>query len=317
PADDTSDSEFVFLNREGNRNGNLEMNESMSTLYSITNSENTTDLQTEVTNSNVDNNIDNQIGLSQDIANLNTPYINQQTEEEEGEQYISDRLTSTQISKNRPTLRNRHSASIQGSSKPLKSNISTGLSSGISLSSSSAGEGSSRGVKGNSSCKINGSSNINCSGSEYECNICFDTASSPVLTLCGHLFCWPCLHQVSNPSFWLEAQSQNPLCPVCKAGCGQDKVIPIYGRGKEAKDPRKNADIPNRPAGQRPQPQRDINQPGTQFFPGSSFHSAAFGPHFSISAGTIFPSLFGAQFTFPPPNGPPSPQQAFLSRLLF
>ena len=37
---------------------------------------------------------------------------------------------------------------------------------------------------------------------------------------------------------WLEQQSQNPLCPICKAGCGKDKVIPIYGRGKEAKDPR-------------------------------------------------------------------------------
>ncbi|CAG8788009.1 14351_t:CDS:2, partial [Acaulospora morrowiae] len=99
-------------------------------------------------------------------------------------------------------------------------------------------------------------------------------------------------------------------------GCGQDKVIPIYGRGKEAKDPRINADIPNRPAGQRPQPQRDPNQPGNHLFPVSSFHSTAFGPHFSISTSTIFPSLFNAQFTFPPPNGPPSPQQAYLSRLL-
>ncbi|CAG8497311.1 48_t:CDS:2 [Cetraspora pellucida] len=285
PADDISDSEFVVLNSEGNRNGNLEMNDSMPTLYSdINNSENTTDLQTEVTNSNVDNNIDhNQIGLPQDITNLNTPYINQQTEEEECEQYISDHLTLTQISKNRPTLRNRHSTSIHGSSKPLKTNIPTSLSSGISLSSSSAGEGSSRSVKGSSSCKINGSNNINSNGSEYECNICISTSS----------------HTLWASILWLEAQSQNPLCPVCKAGCGQDKVIPIYGRGKEAKDPRKNADIPNRPAGQRPQPQRDINQPGTQFFPGSAFHSAAFGPHFSISAGTIFPTLFGAQFVSP------------------
>jgi hypothetical protein len=31
----------------------------------------------------------------------------------------------------------------------------------------------------------------------YECNICLDTASLPVVTLCGHLYCWPCLHQVS------------------------------------------------------------------------------------------------------------------------
>jgi E3 ubiquitin-protein ligase RNF5 len=25
----------------------------------------------------------------------------------------------------------------------------------------------------------------------FECNICLDTASQPVITLCGHLFCWP------------------------------------------------------------------------------------------------------------------------------
>ena len=28
-------------------------------------------------------------------------------------------------------------------------------------------------------------------GSLFECNICLDTASQPVVTLCGHLFCWP------------------------------------------------------------------------------------------------------------------------------
>ncbi len=25
----------------------------------------------------------------------------------------------------------------------------------------------------------------------FECNICLDMASQPVITLCGHLFCWP------------------------------------------------------------------------------------------------------------------------------
>ncbi len=32
----------------------------------------------------------------------------------------------------------------------------------------------------------------------FECNICLDTASLPVVTLCGHLYCWPCL------SSWLQ-----------------------------------------------------------------------------------------------------------------
>src|SRR5579859_6133928 len=31
---------------------------------------------------------------------------------------------------------------------------------------------------------------------QFECNICFDAAREPVVTQCGHLYCWPCLHQV-------------------------------------------------------------------------------------------------------------------------
>jgi E3 ubiquitin-protein ligase RNF5 len=30
--------------------------------------------------------------------------------------------------------------------------------------------------------------------SQYECNICLDTARDAVISYCGHLFCWPCLH---------------------------------------------------------------------------------------------------------------------------
>jgi E3 ubiquitin-protein ligase RNF5 len=31
--------------------------------------------------------------------------------------------------------------------------------------------------------------------STFECNICLDTAKDAVVSMCGHLFCWPCLHQ--------------------------------------------------------------------------------------------------------------------------
>ena len=31
--------------------------------------------------------------------------------------------------------------------------------------------------------------------SAFECNICYDVAESPVVTLCGHLYCWPCLYR--------------------------------------------------------------------------------------------------------------------------
>uniref|UniRef100_K3WWV4 RING-type E3 ubiquitin transferase n=1 Tax=Globisporangium ultimum (strain ATCC 200006 / CBS 805.95 / DAOM BR144) TaxID=431595 RepID=K3WWV4_GLOUD len=82
----------------------------------------------------------------------------------------------------------------------------------------------------------------------FDCNICLDTVSSPVVTLCGHLYCWPCLFQ------WMEARSE---CPVCKAGISVENVIPVYGRGTEAVDPRTQDEmrengIPSRPHGQRP-----------------------------------------------------------------
>ncbi|RUS22428.1 hypothetical protein BC937DRAFT_89244 [Endogone sp. FLAS-F59071] len=149
-------------------------------------------------------------------------------------------------------------------------------------------------------------------GGVYDCNICFDTATNPVITLCGHLYCWPCLHQ------WLEQQSQNPLCPVCKAGCGKDKVIPVYGRGKEAKDPRFDTNIPNRPAGQRPAPLRDPNAPAQNTIFNTPFNARPFNSNFTVSAGFgLFP--FGIQFTFPggamAGNNASTPQQAFLSRL--
>ncbi|KAL1915500.1 uncharacterized protein VTP21DRAFT_6624 [Calcarisporiella thermophila] len=149
--------------------------------------------------------------------------------------------------------------------------------------------------------------------SEYECNICFDTATNPVITLCGHLFCWPCLHQ------WLDAQSRNPLCPVCKAGCEKEKVIPIYGRGKDSKDPR-SENIPNRPPGQRPTPRRDPNQPASPFFD-TTFSGININPHFTVAAGFgLFPSMFSVQFAWPPSQGNihpgQQPQREFFTRLM-
>lgn len=69
--------------------------------------------------------------------------------------------------------------------------------------------------------------------SMFECNICLDTAKDAVVSMCGHLFCWPCLHQ------WLETRPTRQLCPVCKAAISKEKVIPLYGRGStKQEDPR-------------------------------------------------------------------------------
>ncbi|GAB4848895.1 hypothetical protein Ancab_003707 [Ancistrocladus abbreviatus] len=97
------------------------------------------------------------------------------------------------------------------------------------------------------SCSSNGTNDPG----DFECNICFELAQDPIVTLCGHLFCWPCLYK------WLHYHSQSQECPVCKALIQEEKLIPLYGRGKTTSDPRSRpvpgVDIPNRPAGQRPQ----------------------------------------------------------------
>lgn len=95
------------------------------------------------------------------------------------------------------------------------------------------------------------SANGNGDAGEFECNICFELAQDPVITLCGHLFCWPCLYR------WLRLHSHSHECPVCKALIQEEKLIPLYGRGKTQTDPRSKpipgVEIPNRPAGQRPE----------------------------------------------------------------
>jgi len=57
---------------------------------------------------------------------------------------------------------------------------------------------------------------------------------------------WPCLHQ------WLETRPSRQMCPVCKSAINRDKVIPLYGRNGDTKDPRDS--IPPRPRGQRSEP---------------------------------------------------------------
>lgn len=140
-----------------------------------------------------------------------------------------------------------------------------------------------------------------------ECNICLDTAKDAVVSMCGHLFCWPCLHQ------WLETRPNRQVCPVCKAAINKEKVIPLYGRGsKNQQDPRDK--VPPRPAGQRTEPE-----------PGNSFSSFAFGDggfHMSFGIGAFPFGFFTSTFNFgePRPNMPPhgTPQyidEQFLSKV--
>ena len=81
----------------------------------------------------------------------------------------------------------------------------------------------------------------------FSCSICTDAVMEPVVTHCGHLYCWSCLYrwlengmtvQERNELFGFSAlHSNNPyydpskrVCPVCRAPCSVKRVIPIYVR---------------------------------------------------------------------------------------
>ncbi|KAG0456894.1 hypothetical protein HPP92_022051 [Vanilla planifolia] len=80
----------------------------------------------------------------------------------------------------------------------------------------------------------------------FDCNICLDFVTDPVVTLCGHLFCWPCIYR------WLHLEptdgdvSRN--CPVCKSALSSEfSLVPLYGRGLDAKSRPDSHDVPERP----------------------------------------------------------------------
>ncbi|KAE8671664.1 hypothetical protein F3Y22_tig00111941pilonHSYRG00071 [Hibiscus syriacus] len=65
-------------------------------------------------------------------------------------------------------------------------------------------------------------------GSFFDCNICLDLARDPVVTCCGHLFCWSCLYR------WLHMHSDANECPVCK---GEEMIRQIGSRFDLVRDP--------------------------------------------------------------------------------
>lgn len=130
----------------------------------------------------------------------------------------------------------------------------------------------------------------------FECNICLDTAKDAVVSMCGHLFCWPCLVQ------WLDTRPNRQLCPVCKATISKDKVIPLYGRGGDNTDPREK--FPPRPRGQRTEaPQQGF--PGFQWGDGGP----GGGVQFSLGIGVFPLSFFTTWFTGRQDPRPAAPQR--------
>ncbi|CAH8314571.1 unnamed protein product [Eruca vesicaria subsp. sativa] len=87
---------------------------------------------------------------------------------------------------------------------------------------------------------------------DFDCNICLDQVRDPVVTFCGHLFCWPCIYKwiySSNTSRQRVDQydkKESPKCPVCKSHISEATLVPIYGRGQ--KTSQSGLTLPNRPS---------------------------------------------------------------------
>lgn len=89
--------------------------------------------------------------------------------------------------------------------------------------------------------------------SRFDCNICLEPVTEPVVSRCGHLYCWPCLYRWlqpemteqerhymgwgdfdvgggSNGAYFGRGSSARRCCPVCKTECSVRDVVPIYVR---------------------------------------------------------------------------------------
>ena len=146
---------------------------------------------------------------------------------------------------------------------------------------------SSASIEANSATTI--SENENKTECPHECCICLEMSRDSVVSMCGHLFCWPCLYQWLYPT---DSNTQShKTCPVCRSHISREKVIPIYLRTGNGQDPRDK--LPPRPAGQRTEVPNPPNQfpygnvwalggPGAQIF---GFGEGGF--HMSFGIGSL------------------------------
>jgi len=154
----------------------------------------------------------------------------------------------------------------------------------------------------------------------FECNICLDSAYEPVVTLCGHLYCWPCIYK------WIHSQrspidpTDAPKCPVCKSKIINSSIIPLYGRGNsrtepgpEFKKPKTEPVIPRRPAALRLEQHQNLthrtlgnytpHSPQSMAFGGAAGPSSFFSPTVGVFGEMVFARMFGsAENLFPYPN---------------
>ncbi|KAK8894915.1 hypothetical protein M9Y10_023356 [Tritrichomonas musculus] len=121
----------------------------------------------------------------------------------------------------------------------------------------------------------------------WHCPICKDQLKSPVVSPCGHIFCWPCISKHLQ-----NEENGNKICPVCHKPLDLEKIVPIYGQTNQAKD----NEAPPPPKAERVETEEEIrerNRQNNQFFNQN-------GNNFNFEFG-MFP--FGASIGFTYRNG--------------
>ncbi|XP_062184058.1 E3 ubiquitin-protein ligase RMA1H1-like [Phragmites australis] len=136
----------------------------------------------------------------------------------------------------------------------------------------------------------------------FDCNICLDFAAEPVVTLCGHLYCWPCIYEWLRPGVESTAgdnsSSARRQCPVCKATLSPDTLVPLYGRGGSSKKSLNGVAIPRRPMVHRESvehqnAQSNVNDHDHQSMEGIDLHQPLQHAHHHSGAA-------GFNFIYPP-----------------
>ncbi|KAJ3446309.1 hypothetical protein M0812_08846 [Anaeramoeba flamelloides] len=122
-----------------------------------------------------------------------------------------------------------------------------------------------------------------------KCGICFDISIDPVLTNCGHLFCWSCL------SRWLEIGKRT--CPICKNPLRKKKhIVPIY-------NPTQNSELKNHsydklkklPRRSRRSHNQNVQRNGIRLPNGDFVPLNQTGFNFSSGLGSLFSNNFQHQ----------------------
>ena len=75
----------------------------------------------------------------------------------------------------------------------------------------------------------NNNNNFTNNQQQLECTICLQFPTDPIVTQCGHIYCWNCIKT------WLSDKHEMK-CAICKNGVDLNNVIPLFGGQAGQKD---------------------------------------------------------------------------------